>query len=64
MYVLNLLDWYSASYSLMITALLEVLVLMHLYGKYNSNVILNKGRRQNSLSVTTNKPQRMTNVGD
>ena len=23
-----------------------------------------KGRRQNSLSVTTNKPQRMTNVGD
>ena len=24
----------------------------------------NKGRRQNSLSVTINKPQRMTNVGD
>ena len=23
-----------------------------------------KGRRQNSLSVTTNKPQRMTNIGD
>ena len=22
------------------------------------------GRRQNSLSVTTNKPQRMTNIGD
>ena len=23
-----------------------------------------KGRSQNSLSVTTNKPQRMTNIGD
>ena len=25
---------------------------------------LTKGRRQNSLSVTTNEPKRMTNVGD
>ena len=26
--------------------------------------ICSKGRHQNSLSVTTDKPQRMTNVGD
>ena len=26
--------------------------------------VLFKGRRQNSLSVTTNKPHRMANVGD
>ena len=32
----------------------------------NSNVVetSGRGRRQNSLSVTTNKPQRMSNVGD
>ena len=30
----------------------------------NPPVTLHKGSRQNSLSVTTNKPQRMTNVGD
>ena len=26
--------------------------------------VIDKGRSQNSLSVTTNKPQRLTNVGD
>ena len=28
------------------------------------NESLTKGRHQDSLSVTTNKPQRMTNIGD
>ena len=34
------------------------------FQRFRSKTPMTKGRRQNSLSVTTNKPQRMTNVDD
>ena len=39
MYVLQLMDWYSASFSVLFIAVVECIVINHVYSKYNNYIL-------------------------